>query len=527
MISSHSGIEEWIARRISLLDLADHGSYLNLLKNDRSELAMFLQLVNQFEGSSGGNTDKEFEDFPMAVLVHCQGKIVYANQTAIQLTGLEDKGLLIGADVFSFIPDEDKPELFERMKAVLMTGASFEPRKQKIILPSGMEKRVVFSGMPILFEGNPAIQLWIFDLDREKISIHSRIRQLELLQGITEISLSLVGHGEVNEIILKTFRQILTLFDADRVYLFQNYPDQNGKIFSGQKYELVKNAVSEQIENPDLEVGSFEDLGFERWESVLAKGDCIHGPVGDLPESEQPLLLAQEIASVLVAPVLVGDRFWGFIGLDDCQRNRIWDISEISSLQSLGLAIGSFFSRQEASERTRRSELALQKAQQIGKLGSFVYHIESGEWLFSATFRDMFRSLTSTQKGFNKLTELPIDNEGMFALRRKWHSLISEPSLSRAEGEIEILEPGKTGKYYSYLFETELREGQLVAMHGAIQDITERVNAIQDIFESRAKLTNTQRIGRIGSWEYDFVHNKIWFSDIVYEFIGRNTTSIS
>lgn len=43
----------------------------------------------------------------------------------------------------------------------------------------------------------------------------------------------------------------------------------------------------------------------------------------------------QEIKSIIVYPLNVGDRFFGFIGFDECSRIKQWERSELELLRTI------------------------------------------------------------------------------------------------------------------------------------------------------------------------------------------------
>ena len=104
----------------------------------------------------------------------------------------------------------------------------------------------------------------------------------------------------------------------DRVYLFEHHVDaSSGENLMSQRYEWVKNGVSVQLDNPELQSLSFDQL-FPRWFDLLSRGEAVAGLVREFPESEQSILAPQEIISLLVMPIAVEGRFWGFFGFDNC-----------------------------------------------------------------------------------------------------------------------------------------------------------------------------------------------------------------
>jgi hypothetical protein len=56
----------------------------------------------------------------------------------------------------------------------------------------------------------------------------------------------------------------------------------------------------------------------------------------DLPEELHEILRMQGILSILVVPLWVGGRLWGFLGLDECTARRDWTQLEVRLLRAFG-----------------------------------------------------------------------------------------------------------------------------------------------------------------------------------------------
>ena len=48
----------------------------------------------------------------------------------------------------------------------------------------------------------------------------------------------------------------------------------------------------------------------------------------------------QGIQSYLFTPIFSNDRFWGWIGFDDCETERIWQEEEVNALHTVARNIG-------------------------------------------------------------------------------------------------------------------------------------------------------------------------------------------
>lgn len=169
----------------------------------------------------------------------------------------------------------------------------------------------------------------------------------------------LVGpHWQEN--IQEVLRQIGKAARVSRVYIFHNHPGEDGQMLTSQLYEWVAPGIVPQIDNPDLRDFPYHAAGFGRWADTLAQGNLIQGHVRDFPESERQVLASQDIRSIVVVPIFVERNWWGFIGFDECGRERAWSAQETEALRMAARTIGSAIRREQA--EAERAQLVLEQA---------------------------------------------------------------------------------------------------------------------------------------------------------------------
>jgi PAS domain S-box-containing protein len=84
----------------------------------------------------------------------------------------------------------------------------------------------------------------------------------------------------------------------------------------------------------------------------LSQNKPFKAIVSEMKDSEtKRLLMEQEIKSVLAFPIVVNKKFWGFVGFDDCKKERNWSHDDISFLNTitnnLSTAIGTSMTTKE------------------------------------------------------------------------------------------------------------------------------------------------------------------------------------
>jgi PAS domain S-box-containing protein len=140
--------------------------------------------------------------------------------------------------------------------------------------------------------------------------------------------------------------------EASRAYVFE-CSEVDGVRHWSQRHEWTAPGISRQIDNPILQDRSLAEIGFARWERVLAQGEMVHEARRSFPDSERELLEEQEIRAIAAAPIVVDERWWGFLGLDDCVEERDWSEETLAGLRTVAELLGAAIARRELEERYR------------------------------------------------------------------------------------------------------------------------------------------------------------------------------
>jgi len=144
--------------------------------------------------------------------------------------------------------------------------------------------------------------------------------------------------------------------EVSRVYIFENITRSDGTLVTSQRYEWVAPGIKPQFDNSNLQELPWLEAGFKRWVKILGRHELIYGHVTEFPEPENNFLSGQDIISILIAPIFVGNDWWGFIGLDDCLSAREWSPVEIEALKTAANVLGAAIQRTKAEKALLESE---------------------------------------------------------------------------------------------------------------------------------------------------------------------------
>lgn len=179
----------------------------------------------------------------------------------------------------------------------------------------------------------------VYDNTKTREAETQLIKRERILKAVAESLRKLLGKGDLLENISHGLGNLGQSAGVDRAYLFLNHYDEEGNGFTSQKLEWNSRGIDPQINNPDLQDIPFDLVG--SFMIPLTKGLPFQAITEALDPEEDlyKLLEPQNIKSILVIPLFVREKFWGFIGFDDCTHNRIWSDAEHSILIAFSHAL--------------------------------------------------------------------------------------------------------------------------------------------------------------------------------------------
>lgn len=172
-----------------------------------------------------------------------------------------------------------------------------------------------------------------------------------LLEGVARATNQLLTAPKRDRSIELALEALGLAMDVDRAYVFENHDDPTtGEHLMSQRWEWARNEIAPQIDNPELQNLSYDAI-CPRWYETLSQGEAIAGFVREFPATERAILEPQQIQSILVVPIAIEGKFWGFVGFDHCTRQQQWSETDKSILKAAAASIGGAIARQEAEEK--------------------------------------------------------------------------------------------------------------------------------------------------------------------------------
>ncbi len=294
-----------------------------------------------------------------------------------EITLSKEHQLLIGLDSLSSLPVS--MSLFEYADKYIV------PQDISLILKE-------FQKVETISDTNPSPKTFEYRVNHKSgeiryLSVHAKIFEKGIIYGVaqdvterklaeqilttTDIILKGVNHASgilLTEIdfytaIKKSIHITGYTSKLSRISIYVNFSENILKPYFNQQFDWTENDFV--LNNPLLQNLYYSEQRLDRWLEILKSGEIIKGSKKDFPFKEQMFLENMGILSLLIVPIFMENKLWGFISFEDNLKIRNWTTSEENILRNFSNSIGGVIFKQ-----MRNDEIisAKEKAQESDRL---------------------------------------------------------------------------------------------------------------------------------------------------------------
>lgn len=177
-----------------------------------------------------------------------------------------------------------------------------------------------------------------------------------ILIAVAEISQNFLMANGWKQLVEIAIEQLAQASSANRVYLYKNIEDENEVIYSHQIFMYLDPScclLSEASNGHEIDC-NFSEL--DNCYQLLSTGNIVVRSISTCSPIEREYLVASNVLSILIIPLFIRGKFWGFIGFDDCINERIWADAVITALKSAAVVISVAIEREQYDQDLRRLE---------------------------------------------------------------------------------------------------------------------------------------------------------------------------
>lgn len=385
----------------------------------------------------------------LIIFLNSNGVILYANPHAIKVFGL--------------------PQNFKGKRIELFAGKTINELNvgKPLTIISADGKEII-------------LNLSLHYLDDEKVILKGSVcesdkpcdpKAQKMLRGIAMATEELLNNTNFESAVQKSLIILGKAVEVDRIYLFQNSFNKDGKMLTSQRFEWAKSSVEPQINNPELQDVPVEN--FDDFFPTLVSNRTIQAIISRLPKGSalREILESQDIKSILQIPIFHEGDFWGFVGYDDCTRERIWSDEETYLLKSFVSNISAALERSQRTFELKRQEEKFRNIISNINLGLLEVDKDDVIQFCNKCFTDMTGYELSEIKGKNA-SDLFITDKDKYILSQK-HKI----RLSGSSDSYEVQAKNKNGEKRWWLISGAPNyndKGEVTGSIGIHLDITEQ-----------------------------------------------------
>ena len=288
--------------------------------------------------------------------------IIDCNAESVKFFGAKDKQSIING-IYNYSPEFQPDGQHSEEKSAILLKKAFD------------EGRCTFNWMHQMLDGTPlpvevtlvrmnyrdeyVVAAYSRDMREHNRMMASIEQRNQYLNTLNDLSATLLEAGDENfeSNIYQAMGMLAKAVDVDRVRVWENNIVE-GELYCTMLYEWSDEITSLQsFEN--TENISYRD-SIPGWVDVLSRGECINSPLSNMAPTIQSQLTQRGIKSILVVPVFIHDEFWGFIGFDDCHKERDFSDNQEMILRSASRMIANALIRNSMTQKIRRSAVQIE-----------------------------------------------------------------------------------------------------------------------------------------------------------------------
>ena len=186
------------------------------------------------------------------------------------------------------------------------------------------------------------------------------VRRTAMLDAVGYAATQIVAAQDWRAGIQELLDRLGRATDVSRVTMFEVHQGLAGMLVQSCRYDWAEPGLAKISGDPryrDMRLDDDEKPGsLGEWPLRRQKGEVVQATLGETAGYTRQVFLEHGTLAFVSVPIMVAGRWWGFLGFDECKRERVWNPLEIEVLKTAAALIAGAIERARAGERLRLSE---------------------------------------------------------------------------------------------------------------------------------------------------------------------------
>lgn len=297
--------------------------------------------------------------FPMWIYDLKTLAFLMVNKEAIRQYGYTKEEFL-NMTIKDIRPREDVPKLEKAIDEVRLRNELY---KESLFRHQKKDKSIIYVQIKsnlISVEGKPAEIVTAIDLT-QKYTQEKHIQEQKEYHTSKRINQILIKLKDLKSALKECLAIVGGSININRIHFYYHNP--SGTI--PQRLSWTNHTTGASIEGGNPHHISFSE--FPQVIQALKKGESFQTVIAALPPSQlKDILIAQNLTSILILPIMVNNSFSGFIRLDEFWSARKWKEKELQLLENFTSTLSHIFKESHAYQKLAESEARFKSLVQNG-----------------------------------------------------------------------------------------------------------------------------------------------------------------
>ncbi len=359
---SNNGVKTFLSNKFPILDSSGKMVSLVCVSTDITPMRQALLELER----SRENYRNIVSNVP-GIVYHCQNdsrrSMLFISGGVEKLIGLGvDAFIVEGQSIMPFLDAEDVQKVRESLRQAILRQRPYE-MEYRIRDLYGHRKWVYEKGLPVYDSDSTKVTLQgvIIDITAQKDAMAELMLRDRLLEGVSEAVKELIATPVLEEALGKALRIMGLGAGVDRAFVFRHArSSEPGKIVLSHMVEWDR-ALLEPVYRPNFQNYSYEEIS-TNWFYKLSDRKEVFVNSRNAERGEQYFLKSLNSASMMLIPIFVHERFWGFIGFGMGLRSGIWNESHKTLFKAFAVTLGIVIARNEGAIELRKAKEAAEAA---------------------------------------------------------------------------------------------------------------------------------------------------------------------
>jgi PAS domain S-box-containing protein len=216
-------------------------------------------------------------------------------------------------------------------------------------------------------------------------------RRTAMLDAVGYAATRIIGVQDWRPGIQELLAKLGHATGVSRVTLFEVHDGPDGRLCESCRYDWAAPGYATLSDDPRYSNISIveEDGRLDDWSLRRQAGEVIQATLSEVTGESRRIFLEHQTKAFVSVPILLRDRWWGFLGFDDCVRERRWNAIEIGILKTAAALIAGAIERTESDERLRLSEERYALAARGANDGLWDLDLAAGRAYFSPRLHEI------------------------------------------------------------------------------------------------------------------------------------------